>query len=211
MKQLLRAGISMLAVLAALMVFSIFMPARDTAVPVAAAKSAGVQAQAGSVTLPPYTPQPIPPTASPVPAPFDTEQEMLDYMSGQLAQEGYQEVQADGLAAFSALPESYCKMDGIYMRPDPGGSGDPMYLQCWYDTESSRILKLQQVYSSADYQLSQGIEIYNLQSFPYFETGNWISFRANYSARLEDSYVNAVLYSPDRLLAEDVEFMSQIA
>lgn len=210
MKQLLRAGISMLAVLAALLAFVFFVPVRDEKpqAPYQAASTAEVQAV--SVTLPPYTPQSIPPTASPVPPPFETEQELLDYMSGQLAQEGYQKVQAGGLAVFSALPESYCKMDGVYMCPDPGGSGDEMYIQCWYALGRGRILSLQQVFGSGGCQETKGVEIHNLQSFPYFETGSWITFRANYSAGLEGSCVNAVLYSPDRLLPEDVDFMAAI-
>lgn len=210
MKQLLRAGISMLAVLAALLAFKALMPSRDEGSSVAVSGSARAEVQPVSVTLPPYTPQSIPPNASPVPPPFETEQELLDYMSGQLAQEGYQKVQAGGLAVFSALPESYCKMDGVYMCPDPGGSGDPMYVQCWYDPGKDRILSLQQVFGSGDCQETKGVEIHNLQSFPYFETGSWIAFRANYSAGLEGSCVNTVLYSPDRLLPEDVDFMAAI-
>ncbi len=210
MKQLLRAGISMLAVQAALLAFKALMPSRDEGSSVAVSGSARAEVQPVSVTLPPYTPQSIPPTASPVPPPFETEPELLDDMSGQLAQEGYQEVQAGGLAVFSALPESYCKMDGVYMCPDPGGSGDKMYIQCWYNPDTNRILSLQQVFGSGDCQETQGVEVYDLQSFPYFETGSWITFRANYSTRLEGSCVNAVLYSSDRLGAEDVEFMSQI-
>lgn len=210
MKQLLRAGISMLAVLAALLAFRVFMPVREEAAPVTSAGSTGAEAQAVSVTLQPYTPQSIPPTASPVPPPFETEQELLDYLSDRLEQDGYQQVQAGDLAAFAGLPESYVKLEGVYMRLDPGGSGDEMYIQYWYDLEKDRILCLQQVFGSGGCQETQGVEIHNLQSFPYFETGNWISFRANYSNRLEGSYVNALLYSPDRLLAEDVEFMSQI-
>ena len=114
------------------------------------------------------------------------------------------------LAAFGSLPEGYVKLEGVYMRLDPGGSGDEMYIQYWYDLEKDRILSLQQVFGSGDCQETQGVEIHNLQNFPYFETGSWISFRANYSNRLEDGCVNALLYSPDRLLPEDVEFMAQI-
>ena len=209
MKQLLRAGISMLAVLAALLAFRAFMPSRDETTPVSALSSSVEEVQPVSVTLPPYTPQSIPPTASPVPPPFETEQELRDYLSARL-EEGYQQVQAVDLAAFGSLPEGYVKLEGVYMRLDPGGSGDEMYIQYWYDLEKDRILSLQQVFGSGDCQETQGVEIHNLQNFPYFETGSWISFRANYSNRLEDGCVNALLYSPDRLLPEDVEFMAQI-
>ncbi len=210
MKQLLRAGISMLAVLAALLAFRVFIPARDDRAPASSAGSSGAEVQAVSVTLPPYTPQSIPPTASPVPPPFETEQELLDYLAAQLEQQGYQEAQAPELAAFDSLPEGYVKLEGAYMCLDPGGSGDEMYMQYWYHPEKNRILCLQQVFGSGDCQATQGVEIHNLQSFPYFETGSWINFRANYSNRLEGGCVNAVLYSPDRLLPEDVDFMASV-
>ena len=210
MKQLLRAGISMLAVLAALLAFRAFVPSGDETPPVSALSSSVEEVQPVSVTLPPYTPQSIPPTASPVPPPFETEQELRDYLSARLEQDGYQQVQPGDLAAFGSLPEGYVKLEGVYMRLDPGGSGDEMYIQYWYDLEKDRILSLQQVFGSGDCQETQGVEIHNLQSFPYFETGSWISFRANYSNRLEDGCVNVLLYSPDRLLPEDVEFMAQI-
>ena len=80
MKQLLRAGISMLAVLAALLAFRAFMPSVDETPPVSALGSSVEEVQPVSVTLPPYTPQSIPPTASPVPPPFETEQELLEYL-----------------------------------------------------------------------------------------------------------------------------------
>ena len=210
MKQFLRAGISMLAVLAALLAFRAFMPSGDETPPVSALSSSVEEVQPVSVTLPPYTPQSIPPTASPVPPPFETEQELTDYLSARLEQDGYQQVQAGDLAAFGSLPEGYVKLEGVYMRPDPGGSGDEMYMQYWYDLDKSRILCLQQVFGSGGCQETKGVEIHNLQSFPYFETGSWIAFRANYSAGLEGSCVNAVLYSPDRLLPEDVDFMAAI-
>lgn len=210
MKQLLRAGISMLAVLAALLAFRAFMPSGDETPPVSALGSSVEEVQPVSATLPPYTPQSIPPTASPVPPPFETEQELRDYLSARLEEDGYQQVQAVDLAVFDCLPEGYVKLEGVYMRLDPGGSGDEMYIQYWYDLEKDRILSLQQVFGSGDCQETQGVEIHNLQSFPYFETGSWITFRANYSNRLEDGCVNALLYSPDRLLPEDVEFMAQI-
>lgn len=210
MKQLLRAGISMLAVLAALLAFRAFMFSRDETPPVSTLSSSVEEVQPVSVTLPPYTPQSIPPTASPVPPPFETEQELTDYLSAWLEEDGYQQVQAGDLAAFGSLPEGYVKLEGVYMRLDPGGTGTEMYIQYWYDLEKDRILSLQQVFGSGDCQETQGVEIHNLQSFPYFETGSWITFRANYSAMLEDGYVNALLYSPDRLLPEDVEFMAQI-
>ena len=200
----------MLAVLAALLAFRLFMPIRDEAAPVPVSESSDTELQAVSVTLPPYTPQSIPPTASPVPPPFETEQELQDYISLRLEQDGYQEVQAGDLATFSALPEGYSKLEGTYMRLDPGGTGTELYIQYWYNLEKDRILCLQQIFGSGDCQQTQGVEIHNLQSFPYFETGNWITFRANYSAMLEDGCVNALLYSPDRLLPEDVEFMAQI-
>ena len=209
-KQLIRAGISMLAVLAALLAFKALMPSRDAGSSVTVSGDTGAEVQAVSVTLPPYTSQSIPPTASPVPPPFETEQELLDYLSAQLEQQGYHKAQAPKLAVFSSLPEGYAKLEGAYMRLDPGGSGNQMYIQYWYDLEKGRILCLQQVFGSEDCQTTQGVEIHNLQSFPYFETGNWITFRANYSAGLEDSCVNALLYSPDRLLPEDVEFMASI-
>lgn len=66
----------MLAVLAALLAFRLFMPIRDEAAPASLTGSTGAEVQAVSVTLPPYTPQPLPPTASPVPPPFETEQEL---------------------------------------------------------------------------------------------------------------------------------------
>ena len=147
---------------------------------------------------------------SPLPPPLETEQELQDYISLRLEQDGYQEVQAGDLATFFALPEGYSKLEGAYMRLDPGGSGTELYIQYWYNLEKDRILCLQQIFGSGDCQQTQGVEIHNLQSFPYFETGNWIIFRANYSAMLEDGCVNALLYSPDRLLPEDVEFMAQI-
>lgn len=200
----------MLAVLAALLAFRLFMPIRDEAAPASLTGSTGAEVQAVSVTLPPYTPQPLPPTASPVPPPFETEQELQDYISLRLEQDGYQEVQAGDLATFSALPEGYSKLEGAYMRLDPGGTGTELYIQYWYNLEKDRILCLQQIFGSGDCQQTQGVEIHNLQSFPYFETGNWITFRANYSAMLEDGCVIALLYSPDRLLPEDVEFMAQI-
>lgn len=210
MKQLLRAGISMLAVLAALLAFKALMPSRDEGSSVAVSGSARAEVQPVSVTLPPYTPQSIPPTASPVPPPFETEQELLDYLRAQLEQQGYQEAPAPELASFGPLPEGYVKLEGVYMCPDPGGSGDEMYIQCWYAPGRGRILSLQQVFGSGGCQETKGVEIHNLQSFPYFETGSWIAFRANYSAGLEGSCVNAVLYSPDRLLPEDVDFMAAI-
>lgn len=61
MKQLLRAGISMLAVLAALLAFRAFMPSGDGEAPVSALDSSVEEVQPVSVTLPPYTPQSIPP------------------------------------------------------------------------------------------------------------------------------------------------------
>lgn len=201
----------MLAVLAALLAFRVFMPSRDETSPVTALDSSVEKVQPVSVTLPPYTFQSIPPTASPVPPPFETEQELLDYLAGQLEEEEYQKVQAQELAAFSGLPEGYIKLEGVYMRLDPGGTGTEMYIQYWYNLERDRILSLQQVVGSGGCQSTQNVEIHNLQSFPYFETGNWITFRANYSAMLEDSCVYAALYSPDRLLPEDVEFMSHIS
>ena len=211
MKQLLRAGISMLAVLAALLAFRAFMPAGDDSAATApAAESSEAQVQAVYVTLPPYTSQPIPPTASPLPPPFETEQELLEYLGAQLEQDGYQQVQSGDLAIFASLPEGYVKLEGVYMRPDPGGSGDEMYMQYWYDLDKSRILCLQQVFGSGDCQQTQGVEIHSLQNFPYFESGSWIRFRANYRAGLDGSCVYALLYSPDRLLPEDVEFMAQI-
>lgn len=211
MKQLLRAGISMLAVLAALLAFKGLMPAGDDSAATApAAESSEAEVQAVSVTLPPYTPQSIPPTASPVPPPFETEQELLDYLRSILEREGYQQVRAGELAVFSSLPEGYAKLEGAYMRLDPGGSGNQMYIQYWYDLEKGRILCLQQVFGSEDCQTTQGVEIHNLQSSPYFETGNWITFRANYSNRLECGYVNALLHSPSRLVPEDVDFMAAI-
>ncbi len=211
MKQLFRAGISMLAMLAALLAFRAFMPAGDDlAAPAPASESSEAQVQAVSVTLPPYTPQSIPPTASPVPPPFETEQELQEYLTAQLEREGYQQVRAGELAVFSSLPEGYAKLEGAYMRLDPGGSGNQMYIQYWYDLEKDRILCLQQVFGSAGCQETQGVEIHNLQSFPYFETGNWITFRANYSNRLEGGYVNALLHSPSRLVPEGVEFMASI-
>ena len=201
----------MLAVLAALLAFRVFMPSRDETSPVTALDSSVEKVQPVSVTLPPYTFQSIPPTASPVPPAFETEQELQDYLRAQLEQQGYQEAPAPELASFGPLPEGYVKLEGVYMCPDPGGSGDEMYIQCWYAPGRSRILSLQQVFGSGDCQETKGVEIHNLQSFPYFETGSWIAFRANYSAGLEGSCVNAVLYSPDRLLPEDVEFMSHIS
>lgn len=210
MKQLLRAGISMLAVLAALLAFGFFVPVRDEKPPAPYQAASTAEVQAVSVTLPPYTPQSIPPTASPVPPPFETEQELLDYLRAQLEQQGYQEAPAPELASFGPLPEGYVKLEGVYMCPDPGGIGDEMYIQCWYAPGRGRILSLQQVFGSGDCQETKGVEIHNLQSFPYFETGSWIAFRANYSAGLEGSCVNTVLYSPDRLLPEDVDFMAAI-
>lgn len=207
MKQLLRAGISMLA---ALLAFSFLVPHRNEKAPAPFRASSTAEVQAVSVTLPPYTPQSIPPTPSPVPPPFETEQELQEYLHSILERDGYQETQAGDLAAFGSLPENYSKLAGVYMRLDPGGSGDEMYIQYWYNPDTNRILSLQQVFGSGDCQETQGVEVYNLQSFPYFETGSWITFRANYSTRLEGSCVNAVLYSSDRLGAEDVEFMSQI-
>ena len=102
------------------------------------------------------------------------------------------------------------KLEGVYMCPDPGGIGDEMYIQYWYAPGRGRILSLQQVFGSGGCQETKGVGIHNLQSFPYFENGSWITFRANYSTRLEGSCVNAVLYSPDRLLPEDVDFMAAI-
>lgn len=105
MKQLLRAGISMLAVLAALLAFGFFVPVRDEKPPAPYQAASTAEVQAVSVTLPPYTPQSIPPTASPVPPPFETEQELLDYLRAQLEQQGYQEAPAPELASFGPLPE----------------------------------------------------------------------------------------------------------
>lgn len=213
MKQLIRAGLTMLAVSLALLVFSFISPDRQEASKASPASPAAVTASPSPVsfTLPPHTSQPLPPTPSPTPPPFTTEQELLEYLAQQLEQAGYKPADETGLASFDSVPENYRKLEGAYMRLDPGTGEDEMYIQYWYCLEPARILSLQQVFSRSAPQGSNNIEYYNLRNFPYFKTDGWVNYRVNYSTDIDGSYLSVLLDSFDRLSSEELEFISHIS
>ena len=212
MKQFLRAGLCMLAVLAALVIFRLNGPSAPKAHPVSVAASTAVPTAAPvSVTLPLPTTVPLPPTPSPTPPPFTTGEEAEAYLLGLLDEEGYM-LNTDALAVcFDSVPESYTKLDGIYSRPNPGTGQGEMIIQYWYCLEPARVLTLQQVFSEPLPQGSNELAYTCWRLSPYFRTTGWVNYSVRYSTNLDSSYVSAGLDSINAITRAEAEFMTHIS
>lgn len=212
MKQLLRAGLCMLAVLAALVIFRLNVSSAPKARPVSVAAPTAVPTAAPvSVTLPPPTTVPLPPTPSPTPPPFTTSEEAEAYLLGLLDEEGYIPITDTLPACFDSVPESYIKLDGIYSRPNPGTGQGEMIIQYWYCLDPARILTFQQVWDEPLPQGSNELAYTCWRLSPYFRTTGWVNYSVRYSTNLDSSYISARLDSINAITRAEAEFMTHIS
>ena len=208
MKQIIRAGLCMLLVMAALLGFRLIHKAepREAYLPDASPTVAPV-----SVTLPPPTMVPIPAMPSPTPPPFTTGAEAEAYLLAQLETEGYAPATGTPAVCFASVPEAYTKLDGVYSRPNPGTGRGEMVIQYWYCLDPARILTLQQVVGEPLPQGSNELAYTCWRLSPYFRTTGWVNYSVRYSANLDSSYVSVGLDSINTITRAEAEFMTHIS
>lgn len=206
MKRILRPGLCMLLVLLALASFKLFYHPAPDSKPI---RVAAPSVQPVSITLPPPTTLPLPPTSPPTTPPFTTEEELQAHLLEQLEQAGYTPAEPSGrIISFDSVPDGYVKLDGLFVKPDPGGSEGSIYLQYWYCLSPCRIVSLQQSESASS--VSEQFTYENLRSYPYFLSVGWVNYRATYLTGLDDFCINAVLSSIEDVPEDELEFLIRL-
>lgn len=206
MKQLLRAGLCMLAVLLALAGFKLFCRPAQATRPV---HTPAPTASPISVTLPPPTVAPLPPSPSPTPPPFTTEEELQNYLLEQLAQDGYWLAEAaDHIIGFDSVPDGYSKLDGIFKKPDPGSPEAAIYLQYWYRLAPCRIVSLQQAEGAGS--VTESFTYENLRLYPHFLTTGWVNYKATYLTSLDGYCITVGLSAIEDVPEDELKFLLRL-